>query len=60
MPILGPPDKFPAWVDLSSYSTAALKADALGTLYATFYTTYGVWPTAAITCGTVVFIGAYA
>ena len=56
----GPPDKFPAWIDLSSYSTASAKADALGTVYQTFYNTYGVWPTVAITVGSVVFVGAYA
>lgn len=60
MPLPGPPNKFPAWVDLSQYPTAATRADALGTLYQTFYNTYGVWPTDAITCGTVIFIGAYA
>jgi hypothetical protein len=55
----GPPDKFPAWVDLSTYSTNADKATALGTVWQTFFDTYGVWPNAVVTVGTVVFVGAY-
>jgi len=55
----GPPDKFPEWVDLSTYSTNALKADALGALWQNFFNTYGVWPTAWVTVGTVVYVGGY-
>jgi hypothetical protein len=55
----GPPDKFPEWVDLSTYSTNAAKADALGALWQNFFTTYGVWPTVWVVVGSVVFVGGY-
>jgi hypothetical protein len=55
----GPPDKFPQWVDLSTYPMPSDKAVALGIAYAKFYQTFGVWPTVAITVGEVVYLGAY-
>jgi hypothetical protein len=55
----GPPDKFPQWVDLSNATPGRETATLLGNAYALFWNTYGVWPTAAVAVGDVVYLGAY-
>jgi hypothetical protein len=57
----GPPDKFPQWVDLTAIAASdlAARAAALGAGYDLFFKTYGTWPTVAIECHSVVYLGAY-
>jgi len=54
----GPPDKF-GFVDLTSVTTPTDRATALSNAYSTFYATYGVWPNAIVSVGSVVYFGAY-
>jgi hypothetical protein len=54
-----PPDRFESFVDLTGVSEGANTVTALNTLWASFYSTYGVYPNSVVTIGNVVYVGAY-